>query len=76
MGREVESHQTLLGYAMDGISIYGHLDADLVLYQCNRFYNDGNHNYWYHVRTLDGDLEYYNRNSPENNWNYILGCYH
>lgn len=77
MGREVESHQTLLGYAMDGFPIYGHLDDDSMLDPCNGIYKDSN--YQYHVRTLDqvnDDLEYCNSNSPENNWNYILGCYH
>ncbi|KAL7540868.1 hypothetical protein ACHAXR_010440 [Thalassiosira sp. AJA248-18] len=78
MGREVESHETLLGYAMDGFPIYGHLDDDSVLDldQCNGIYKDGK--YQYHVRALeqvDDNLEYCNGNKPETNWNYILGCY-
>ena len=62
---------------MDGFPIYGHLDDDSVLDACNGMVNDDG-SYQYHVRTLDqidGDLEYCNGNSPETNWNYILGCY-
>ena len=77
MGQEIESHEMLLGYAMDGFPIYGHLDDDSVLDACNGMVNDDG-SYQYHVRPLDqidGDLEYCNGNSPETNWNYILGCY-
>ena len=61
MGREVETYETLLGYAMDGLPIYGHLEDDSVLDSCNGMYRDGK--YQYHVRTLDqvnDSLEYCN----------------
>jgi len=77
MGRELESHETLLGYAMDGFPIYGHLEDDSVLDPCNGVTSEDS-TYQYHVRTLeqvDGSLEYCNNNSPETNWNYVLGCY-
>ncbi len=80
MGRESwETADTLLGYAMDGFPVYGHVSDEEVssLDPCNGLYNkDGQ--YQYHVRTLeqvDASLEYCNGNSPETNWNYILGCY-
>ena len=77
MGMENESATTLLGYAMDGFPIYGHLDDPKDLDPCNGIENDDG-SYQYHVRSLDQideDLEYCNGNSPETNWNYILGCY-
>ena len=79
MGEETVSSDKLLGYAMDGFPIYGPLDDDSVsqLDPCNGIFND-NGSYQYHVRRIDqvdGDLEYCNGNSPETNWNYILGCY-
>ena len=78
MGEEFVTSNELLGYAMDGFPIYGPLDDDDVgdLDACNGITVDGN--YQYHVRTLDQvdqDLEYCNGDSPETNWNYILGCY-
>lgn len=79
MGTETVASETLLGYAMDGFPIYGPLsDSDVgQLDPCNGMINDSG-NYQYHVKTLDqvdGNLEYCNGDSPETNWNYILGCY-
>mmetsp|Transcript_13078 Transcript_13078/g.36191 ORF Transcript_13078/g.36191 Transcript_13078/m.36191 type:complete len:850 (+) Transcript_13078:53-2602(+) len=79
MGQETVAPTTLLGYAMDGFPLYGPLaDADVgQLDACNGMVNsDGN--YVYHVRAIhqvDPDVDYCNGNSPETNWNYILGCY-
>ncbi|KAL7545550.1 hypothetical protein ACHAWF_008901 [Thalassiosira exigua] len=78
MGKDEESSDTLLGYALDGFPIYGHLEdeASKELDACNGLYKDGK--YQYHVRTLeqvDGNLYYCNGASPETNWNYVLGCY-
>ena len=76
MGEETVTSDELLGYAMDGFPIYGPLDDDSVLDACNGMLVDGN--YQYHVRTfeqVDETLEYCNGDSPETNWNYILGCY-
>ena len=77
MGKELESHETLLGHALDGFPIFGHLDDDSMLDACNGMYKDGK--YQYHVKTLDqvnDSLEYCNEDDPNvNNWNYILGCY-
>jgi len=79
MGKELESHETLLGYAMDGVPIYGHLEDDSMLDVCNGLYNKDTGKYQYHVKTLDqvnDALEYCNEDDPNvNNWNYILGCY-
>jgi len=79
MGEETVTSRTLLGYAMDGFPIYGPLSDNRVdqLDACNGLTNR-NGRYEYHVRTLDqvdefGD--YCNGDSPETNWNYILGCY-
>lgn len=79
MGEETVTSDQLLGYAMDGFAIYGPLDDDSVgdLDACNGLLVNGK--YQYHVRNLDqvdGTLDYCNAdNSPETNWNYILGCY-
>jgi len=79
MGEETVATRTLLGYSMDGFPIYGALSNRRVdqLDACNGLTNnDGS--YEYHVRTLeqvDESLSYCNGNSPETNWNYILGCY-
>jgi len=77
MGQELESHETLLGHALDGFPIYGHLEDDSILDVCNGMYKDGK--YQYHVKTLDqvnDSLEYCNEDDPNvNSWNYILGCY-
>lgn len=79
MGKELESHETLLGYGMDGFPIYGHLEDDSKLDVCNGLYNKGTGQYQYHVRKLDqvnDSLDYCNEDDPNvNNWNYILGCY-
>ena len=79
MGEEFVTTETLLGYAMDGFPIYGTLDDNEVgqLDACNGII-DADGNYRYHVRTVDQVNEfadYCNGNSPETNWNYILGCY-
>ena len=64
---------------MDGFPIYGPLDDDEVdqLDACNGITNEDG-SYQYHVRTfdqVDEYADYCNGNSPETNWNYILGCY-
>jgi hypothetical protein len=79
MGTETVASDTFLGYAMDGFPMYGPLsDSDVdQLDACNGLVNDDG-DYQYHVRALDqvdADLEYCNGESPETNWNYVLGCY-
>lgn len=79
MGEETVTSDTHLGYAMDGFPIYGPVSDNDVnkLDGCNGMVNDSG-NYQYHVKTLDqvdGDLEYCSGDSPETNWNYVLGCY-
>jgi hypothetical protein len=79
MGTENVTSDSFLGYAMDGFPIYGPLsDSDVdKVDACNGLVND-NGSYQYHVKTLDqvdGELEYCNGNSPETNWNYVIGCY-
>ena len=74
------SSDTLMGYAMDGFPVYGAVDDDTILDECNgRFDDDGN--YMYHVRTteqVDENEDY----CPEDddaghiNWRYFIGCYH
>ena len=77
MGKENPSSDELLGYAMDGFPIYGPLDDDSQLDDCNGI-GDGV-NYRYHVRSydqVDQSRDYCNASELErNNWNYILGCY-
>jgi len=80
MGEEAVTTTLVLGYAMDGFPIYGPLADDEVsaLDACNGITNaDGS--YQYHVRAVsqvDEDLDYcVASGSPQNNWNYILGCY-
>eukprot|EP00751_Fragilariopsis_kerguelensis_P003942 CAMPEP_0170812694 /NCGR_PEP_ID=MMETSP0733-20121128/36223_1 /TAXON_ID=186038 /ORGANISM="Fragilariopsis kerguelensis, Strain L26-C5" /LENGTH=275 /DNA_ID=CAMNT_0011169525 /DNA_START=35 /DNA_END=862 /DNA_ORIENTATION=- len=79
MGEETVTSKTLLGYAMDGFPIYGPLSDNRLdrLDACNGLTNRHG-SYEYHVRTLDQVDEfadYCNGDSPETNWNYILGCY-
>lgn len=67
---------TLLGYAMDGFPIYGHLGdiaAETVLDPCNFDSANGR----YHVRTLDqvNETAPYCDGDESVNWKYILGCY-
>lgn len=69
--------ETLLGYALDGFPIYGPMEDDSVLDECNGIGDELN--YRYHVRTLaqvDESLDYCTTDgSAAVNWNYILGCY-
>ena len=76
MGVENITEATFLGWAMDGFRIYGALEDDSILDDCNGIEVDGT--YRYHVRTRDqvnGTQEYCNGDSVVINWNYLLGCY-
>jgi hypothetical protein len=76
MGYETADSTTHLGYVMDGFPIYGPMAEASELDECNGRYVNGY--YQYHVRDLDqvdGDADYCNGSNPNNNWNYILGCY-
>ena len=69
-----------MGYALDGFEIYGPVDDDSILDECNGRFYDGI--YQYHLRTeaqVD-DSEDYCRDDDDysgaTNWNYVLGCFH
>lgn len=71
------SSDTLMGYAMDGFGIYGPLEDDSVLDDCNGITVDGE--YRYHVRSLDQvdeNGDYCDGDSPAVLWRYVVGCYH
>mmetsp|Transcript_25994 Transcript_25994/g.32052 ORF Transcript_25994/g.32052 Transcript_25994/m.32052 type:complete len:220 (+) Transcript_25994:242-901(+) len=76
LGKESPSSDELIGYALDGFPIYGPLSDTSGIDACNGIQTNGQ--YQYHVQTIeqvDAALEYCNGNSPETNWNYVLGCY-
>ena len=63
------SNDTLVGYALDGFKIYGPLDDDSVLDECNGWYID-DETYQYHLRTeeqIDDSADYCNSDGS-NNW--------
>jgi hypothetical protein len=67
----------LIGYAMDGFPIYGALDDDSVLDECNGVGATAA-TYRYHIRTkaqVDETLPYCDGTSPAIQWPYILGCF-
>jgi len=75
---EQPTSETVIAYSLDGFPIYGPLDDNSVLDECNGRVVDGS--YQYHAQTLeqvDGtDKEYCNGTSPAIQWNYVIGCYH
>lgn len=78
MGKQNPSDTDLLGYSMDGFPIYGPLDDDSGLDECNGIITDDG--YVYHARNIvdvpgDGDYCVDASTTPANQWNYILGCY-
>mmetsp|Transcript_13854 Transcript_13854/g.20227 ORF Transcript_13854/g.20227 Transcript_13854/m.20227 type:complete len:853 (+) Transcript_13854:118-2676(+) len=78
IGNGAPASETLLAYALDGFPIYGPLEDDSVLDECNGIF-DGGGNYRYHVRSVDQvdeDLDYCNGMSPVVNWKYVVGCFH
>jgi len=73
----------IVGYAMDGFPIYGPLEDDSVLDECNGMTGEDG-TYRYHVRKLDQvntSSSYCNDGSADGgslvavNWNYVLGCF-
>eukprot|EP01095_Lingulamoeba_sp_RSL-Kostka_P006109 TRINITY_DN188_c0_g1_i1.p1 TRINITY_DN188_c0_g1~~TRINITY_DN188_c0_g1_i1.p1 ORF type:complete len:327 (-),score=123.63 TRINITY_DN188_c0_g1_i1:229-1209(-) len=68
---------TFIGYALDGFPIYGPMQDNSELDECNGMFKNGN--YEYHVQYLDqvdGTADYCNGDSPAIQWNYVLGCFH
>lgn len=78
ISEKTPAHETLIGYALDGFPLYGPMEDDSSLDECNGRFVSGS--YQYHVRTLDQvdeTLDYCKGDDdPAVNWNYILGCYH
>lgn len=76
LGKQSVDSSTFLGWAMDGFEIYGPLDDDSVLDECNGMTVSGT--YRYHVRTDEqvNSVDYCDGTSAAIKWNYVLGCYH
>mmetsp|Transcript_1845 Transcript_1845/g.5111 ORF Transcript_1845/g.5111 Transcript_1845/m.5111 type:complete len:275 (-) Transcript_1845:243-1067(-) len=75
---ERPSNETLVGYALDGVPLYGPVDDSSVLDACNGRVNNAGE-YVYHVipvDKVDGLGSYCDGDSPAILWNYIIGCYH